>query len=144
MIGRPIKTRVVAGTPKVAGFNPYGKNKGENFKETIFLLYEEYEALRLCDYENNNQTKAAETMKVSRPTFTRIYMRARNKIAKAFVEGHSIHIEGGKVSYDNAWYKCNKCNSIFNNPKKGNGPIRCPLCNSLDIDQCRNEGGIIQ
>ena len=144
MIGRPIKTRKVAGTPKVAGFNPYGQNKGEAFKDTIFLLYEEYEALRLCDYEDYNQTKAAEKMKVSRPTFTRIYMRARHKIAKAFVEGHSIHIEGGKVSYDNAWYKCNECNSIFNNPNLLNESIRCPLCNSLNIDQCRNEGGIIK
>ena len=73
----------------------------------INLLYEEYEALRLCDYSMENHNRASEIMEVSRPTFTRIYASARQKLASAFVEGRQIVIEGGKVYFDSDWHICN-------------------------------------
>jgi predicted DNA-binding protein (UPF0251 family) len=45
--------------------------------EPVVLLFEEYEAIRLADYENLTQKEAALNMKISRPTFTRLYDKAR-------------------------------------------------------------------
>jgi len=73
-------------------------------------------------------------MEVSRPTFTRIYSSARQKMAKAIVEGLKITIEGGKVYFDSNWYHCNKCNCDFNNPEKNIEISKCPLCGSYKID----------
>ena len=95
MVGRPQKIRKIAGAPSVEGFIPKGPRRGRQFRgrgrfrrheEDIFLLFEEYESIRLLDYEGLNQTEASEQMNVSRPTLTRIYQRARQKVAKAFIE----------------------------------------------------------
>jgi len=51
------------------------------------LNFDEYETIRLLDYEGLMQEEAAERMNVSRPTLTRIYENARKTMAKAFVEG---------------------------------------------------------
>ena len=76
------------------------------------LLYEEYEAIRLADYEGMNQEQGAEKMQVSRPTFTRIYEKARKTVAKAFVEGKAIFIEGGNYDSDYHWYRCENCHKL--------------------------------
>jgi predicted DNA-binding protein (UPF0251 family) len=60
--------------------------RGRKSNEVILRL-EEYEAIRLLDYQNLTQEQAAVHMDVSRPTLTRIYEEARNKVATAFVEG---------------------------------------------------------
>ena len=56
-------------------------------------LLEEYEAIRLADYENSHE-EAAQRMNISRPTFTRLYDKAR-KHSPAFIESKSIVIRGG-------------------------------------------------
>ena len=117
--------------PSVSGFRPYGNGVDKSKKECVFLFYEEHEALRLCDYEKMNQSEAASVMQISRPTFTRIYMSAREKIAKAFVEGLRISVEGGKVELNSEWYVCNECKAIFS--RTGNETTTCGLCGSTDI-----------
>jgi Zn finger protein HypA/HybF involved in hydrogenase expression len=77
-------------------------------------------------------------MGVSRPTFTRIYASALRKIAKAFVEGKQISIEGGKVYFDSDWFQCVTCKCYFNNPEKEEKPETCPLCGSANILPCEN------
>jgi len=125
--------RKVLNPPVVKGFKPYG-NEGLNpDKEPVNLLYEEYEALRLCDYDLCNHHQASVIMGVSRPTFTRIYASALRKIALAFVEGNQIAIEGGKVYFDSDWYHCLTCRCYFNNPEKQTVIENCPLCGSGDI-----------
>lgn len=99
--------------------------------QQIEMLYEEFEAIRLADYDNYSQAEAAEKMDVSRPTFTRIYDAARKKVAKAFVEGKSIIIEGGDVSFDKQWYRCEACETVFHLP--GNKEAACPSCASKNI-----------
>ena len=99
----------------------------------MFLDYEEYEAIKLCDYEMMNQDQAARLMAVSRPTLTRIYARARQKVAEAMVLGRQIVIEGGKVYYDSEWFACNRCGCYFNQPDKEQSEERCALCGSTDI-----------
>lgn len=99
---------------------------------TIFLQIEEYEALRLVDFEMLNHSQASAIMDVSRPTLTRICARARQKVAEAFVLGKQIIIEGGKIYFDNEWFTCRSCSCFFNNPGKEMG-MDCPLCGSKDI-----------
>jgi predicted DNA-binding protein (UPF0251 family) len=87
------RQRRITMLPPMEGFKPFGIPMRE--LETVILLYEEFEAIRLADYENLIQEEAAERMNISRPTFTRIYDKARKSIAKAFVEGKAIIIQGG-------------------------------------------------
>jgi len=77
--------------------------------EPVILLYEEYESIKLSDYDGLTQEQSALKMNISRPTFTRIYEKARRSIAKAFIEGKAIFIEGGNYQTDDFWYKCESC-----------------------------------
>ena len=131
MKGRPKNIRKISFMPAVSGFRPYGDNVDRSKKACVFLLYEEYEALRLNDYEKHSQCESAAIMEISRPTFTRIYQSAREKIAKAFVEGLRIVVEGGKVELDGDWYVCRKCKAVFSN--ENGAAKRCALCGSEDI-----------
>ncbi len=51
------------------------------------------EAFRLCDAEGLSQEKAAKKMKISQPTLNRALGSARQKVAKAIVNGCAISIE---------------------------------------------------
>ncbi len=133
------KFRKVLNMPIIKGFKPYGLEANKQKKEAITLLFEEYEALRMCDYDMFNHSKAAAEMNISRPTYTRIYASAREKVAKAFVEGRQITIEGGKVYFDSDWYHCKKCGCFFNNPEKENKVSNCPLCGSDEFNSCDND-----
>ncbi|MFN8257046.1 MAG: DUF134 domain-containing protein [Bacteroidales bacterium] len=129
-----IKTiRKVLNPPIIKGFKPYGPERNSENTDPVILLFEEYEAIRLCDYDKCNHQEASVLMCVSRPTFTRIYASALQKIAIAFVEGRQIAIEGGKVYFDSDWYQCKKCNCYFNNPEKEIEIVNCPLCGSAEI-----------
>jgi predicted DNA-binding protein (UPF0251 family) len=82
-------------------------------KASVRLKFEEYESIRLVNYEMLPQEDAAIKMNVSRPTFTRIYNRSIKLIAKAFVEGKAIEIEGGNYKLDKDWYRCRKCYKLI-------------------------------
>lgn len=56
---------------------------------------EEFEAVRLKDFEDFDQQEAAEKMGISQPTFHRTLVSARKKIADALVNGKALRIEGG-------------------------------------------------
>lgn len=131
MKGRPKSIRTISFIPTVEGFNPFGGPAASLEEEPVLMTYEEYEALRLNDYEKKIQCEAAEVMGVSRPTYTRIYMSAREKIAKAFVEGRRIEIRGGHVQLESGWYICNDCRSIFTAP--GEEQVECGLCGSRNV-----------
>jgi predicted DNA-binding protein (UPF0251 family) len=133
MSPRPFRLRKVSNPPVISGFKPYRDKLIDETAQTLFLQYEEYEAIRLCDYEMLNHSQAAILMEVSRPTLTRIYSMARRKIAEAFVLGKQIIIEGGKIYFDSKWFSCNQCSCFFNNPEKLTEISECPLCKSKDI-----------
>ena len=78
MSPRPKNIRKVNNMPSVAGFKPIASNICR--KDAIFLHFEEYEAIRLCDYEMKTQQEASVSMGVSRPTLSRIYTSARQKV----------------------------------------------------------------
>jgi predicted DNA-binding protein (UPF0251 family) len=130
-MSRPKRIRKVNKPPHFKGFMPIGLAK----EHPIVLNYEEYEAIRLSDFELATQFDAAIAMDISRPTFTRIYESARRKVAQAFVQGKPIIFEGGKVYFDSDWYACNSCGCWFNHPAKSEEVNFCALCGSDDIQQ---------
>jgi hypothetical protein len=85
-----------------------------------------------------NHNEASKAMEVSRPTLTRIYSKARQKIAEALVKGHQIILEGGKIYFDSDWYKCNTCNCFFNNPFRDNVLTSCSLCGSREVNNYKD------
>ena len=91
---RPKKTRWVKCDPSERCFEPKTKSKQSKYCE-IGLTLDEFEAVRLLDYEGLSQIKAAEKMRVHRSTVSRIITSARQKIAQALVEIKSLKIEGG-------------------------------------------------
>ena len=108
---RPKQDRKISIPPLMKGFKPFGIPR--RMLSSVSLLYDEYEAIRLLDYEGMNQDQAAVQMNVSRPTLTRIYEKARKTIAQALVEGKMIMIEGGNVQFDRAWYRCRRCYKLI-------------------------------
>lgn len=97
--------------PTMEGYKPFGVPMRD--LESVVLFFEEFEALRLADYENLTQAEAARKMNISRPTFTRLYDKARKSVAKAFVEGKAIIISGGTYVADDYWYRCDDCHKTI-------------------------------
>lgn len=75
--------------PKITVFSPRGK---PGRPDEILLSIDEYEALKLADYQGFDQTQGAIVMKVSRPSFGRILRRARKQVSDALVNGKIIKI----------------------------------------------------
>jgi predicted DNA-binding protein (UPF0251 family) len=129
-MARPRKERKVVSPPRMEGFKPFGIaafTPGE-----ALLKIEEYESLRLVEYEGLSQEEAADVMNISRPTLTRIYNRALRTIARAFVEGKTIRIEGGDYSFDRDWYRCRKCFKVIGGLENH---IRCAGCAEYGVEE---------
>lgn len=138
MSPRKIVLRKISSPPKIKGFKPYGGAETTDSVEKVMLQIEEYEAIKMCDYDQFTHCEASQMMGISRPTFTRIYSIARQKMAKAMVEGHQICIEGGKIYFDSEWFQCQRCPAIFNNPQIEESPILCPICGSRGVARFEN------
>ena len=128
------RMRRVVAPPSFRGYIPYGYQQGT--KEHVDLLYEEYEAIKLADYDLMNHLEASHLMGVSRATFARVYESARRKIAKALVEAREIKSVFGNASLDQSWFVCNGCNARFNIPDNLTGH-HCPLCKSENIQSIK-------
>lgn len=128
---RPRKSTIILQPPRVRGFIPIGYYANE--QEPINLFLEEYEAIRLLDHMDLSQEETAEFMGVSRPTLTRIYKRARKKIAQALANSQQILIEGGTAIYDKQWFYCKNCQVLFDNPNKTANKY-CPICSEQTIE----------
>lgn len=126
---RPPKYRMVEFEPQVTYFKPAGIPKYK--LQELILSVEEVEAIRLKDKEGLEQEECAERMHVSRATFQRILMSAREKIADAIIEGKAIRIEGGNYRLAKESFKCRDCGHEFEMPF-GCGYrhriIKCPQC----------------
>jgi len=129
-----IRHRRMTRPPVMEGFKPFGVPMRE--LESVDLLFEEYEALRLADYENLTQEEAAIKMNISRPTFTRLYDKARKSIAKAFVEGKAIIIQGGTYITDDYWYRCDNCHETIVSDHPVN---QCRECDSDNLTQLNDQ-----
>lgn len=127
-MARPKRKRLILNPPSLGGFNPFGNDLPET--NPIFLLYEEFEAIRLADYFGLTQSQAAEIMAVSRPTFSRIYDKARKTIATAFVEGKAILVDGGCYDTGHCWHQCKRCARIMVTSSE---KVRCNYCNATEL-----------
>jgi len=117
----------------MSGFKPFGMPFCE--LSSIKLHFDEYESIKLVDYENLPQDVAAERMNISRPTLTRVYNSALKKIAKAFVEGLAIEIEGGNIEFEKEWYKCKKCYKLIQGLENH---TKCKNCTSYGFEELIN------
>ena len=73
-------------------------------------------------------------MEISRPTFTRLILSARTKVASMIVLGNELEIEGGNIHFKENVYECNDCKTIFS-AKMGIRIQNCPDCDCT-IDSC--------
>ncbi|PIE61447.1 MAG: DNA-binding protein [Desulfobacterales bacterium] len=88
---RPKRPRCISERPMVKGFKPQGlRDTGE-----VLLTLEEFETVKLIDYENYDQAGVAEVMGVSRQTVGRILKAARFKIAQSLVTAKRLTVQGG-------------------------------------------------
>ncbi|GAB4309087.1 MAG: DUF134 domain-containing protein [Methanobacteriaceae archaeon] len=127
---RPRRFRKIFRKPSVRCFKPDVEHEIDEL-EPIKISLDEFESIRLKDYHKIKQKKAAEIMGISQPTFHRTLNSAREKIAKALVEGKIIKIKGGDYITDKIRYKCKKCGFEWYSPEKKYD--ECPDCKSEDI-----------
>ncbi|MCF7799103.1 DUF134 domain-containing protein [Candidatus Woesearchaeota archaeon] len=90
MAPRPLKMRRVRGSPNSSYFKPAGIRARD--LEKIELTLAEFEAIRLKDSLGLEQKECADKMVISQPTFHRLILSARKKLADAIVFGKAIKI----------------------------------------------------
>ncbi len=92
--GRPKKIRFIQKMPKIIQFSPRGR---PGRPDEIELTLDQFEAVKLADYQGFDQSRGAMVMRISRPSFGRILREARKRIADALVNGKAIKIHMGDV-----------------------------------------------
>lgn len=140
-MARPTKWRRIENIPSVLNFIPSAAEAPEGQKNVLKM--EELEAIRLKDLEGLEQGECAEKMEISRPTFQRILISAREKIADSLIKGKSISIEGGNFTRNICSVKCLDCGkswmeSFENLEAIKNAEYPCPSCSSTKI-ACEQE-----
>lgn len=88
---RPQRCRRVCKEPDFLCFRPDEVEGVVN----INLSVDEYETIRLVDYEKLSHEQCAAIMDISRTTVTEIYERARYKMADCLIHGKRLIISGG-------------------------------------------------
>jgi len=110
--------------------------------EEVVLTVDEFEAIRLADFESLYQEQAAGEMKVSRPTFGRIIDSAHRKVAEALVKGKALKIEGGEFEMAAMReFRCYDCRHSWELPYGAGRPESCPSCKSGNIQRTEEDGG---
>lgn len=79
------------------------------------LKMEVLETLRLKDLKGYEQEVCAIQMAVSRPTFQRILLSARAKVADSLLHGKAIRIEGGDYTRVKEEGFCRRCGRSWEN-----------------------------
>lgn len=135
-LARPTKWRKIQNVPTIPYFVP--SNTDVPQVEKNILKLEELEAIRLKDLEGMEQEECAIQMEVSRPTFQRILISAREKIADSLINGKTIHIEGGNFTRNICPVKCSNCGKEWMESYENleiiqNEEYTCPACGSLKV-----------
>lgn len=87
--GRPKKVRYIQTMPKTLQFSPRGR---PGRPEEVELNIDQFEALKLTDFQGFSQSEGAIAMQLSRPSFGRLLREARRLIADGLVNGKIIKI----------------------------------------------------
>lgn len=127
----PYRKRRVQLPPRFQNFKPSGIPR--KMLTSVILTLDEYEAIRMADYLGKEHLEASENMNISRPTFTRLIQRARQKVAQALVEGMELVIEGGNIDLANVLHRCRRCGDEELRPADEKVE-NCPECGSDEIE----------
>ncbi len=98
---RPIRLKTIRDLPQVLAFAASDEQNLED-KPSITLNLEEWECLRLVDYQGVDQEKAAKSLDISRQLLQMLLRSARQKVARALVEVLPLYIRDGHYTYTNA------------------------------------------
>jgi predicted DNA-binding protein (UPF0251 family) len=129
-MSRPKSNRIVFEPPLYKVFVPMDTEVLPPEKVKISL--DEFEAVRLADYNGLTHEEASEAMEISRSTFTRLIEKARRKIADIVINGKELVIEGGNVHFRNNVIKCLDCSSVIKT-KIEDCVTECPVCHSNNL-----------
>ncbi|PKN74163.1 MAG: hypothetical protein CVU52_06860 [Deltaproteobacteria bacterium HGW-Deltaproteobacteria-10] len=128
---RPKCCRHVGCVPDKNYFKPRGIPSSQ--LDEVVLSLDEYEAIRLADYEELYQEKAAARMNISRQTFGRIIESAHKKIADVLINGKALKIAGGEVSVGETKHaKCPECHKAFGRKGESTREKICPYCRKIN------------
>ncbi|MGM9970949.1 MAG: DUF134 domain-containing protein [Anaeroplasmataceae bacterium] len=116
---RPQRCRRICSEPEYSCFEPEGVIN----PETVVLSVDEYEVLRLVDYEKQNHEDCAIVMDISRTTVTEIYERARYKISDCIVNGKQLVISGGNYRICSKIHK-SCCKKVCRRYKENNVVVK--------------------
>ena len=125
---RPKCCRKVGCVPDKNYFKPRGIPA--SLLEEVVLNLDEFEAIRLADFEGFYQEDGARKMDISRQTFGRIIDTAHKKIADVLINGKALKIEGGDVSIEEMKrVRCPRCRRVFDSLPSSEDAFVCPNCN---------------
>lgn len=141
---KPKKNRFVQQPPAVTYYKPQGIPLFQ--LEQVVLDVDEFEAIRLVDYEGLHLENAARQLNVSRATCARIIDSAHRKIGTAFTHGYAIRIEGGSFVLGKNRYRCRDCGSrweieIGKRTAAEAASVACPNCRSSRVQDLGKEVG---
>ena len=142
-MARPVKWRKIENIPTAPYFMP--SDEANDLLPENVLKLEELEAVRLKDLEGLEQEECAAKMEVSRPTFQRILIAAREKVADSLINGKAIRVEGGNFTRNICPVKCAGCGkswaeSLEHLKQVKTGEYVCPSCGSNKISCVRSCG----
>ena len=127
--------RIIQSLPNSTCYKPKGVPVSQ--LEKVVLTLDEYEAMRLADFDQLYQEHAAVKMRISRQTFGRVIESAHFKIAEALIHGKAIIIEGGEVTIRGAKeLKCKDCKCPIRQIQYAKDTIRCTKC-SMKINHLK-------
>jgi len=143
-VPKPKKNRFVQQPPAVTYYKPQGIPLFQ--LEQVVLDVDEFEAIRLVDYEGLHLEDAARKLNVSRATCARIIDSAHHKIGTALTHGHAIRIEGGSFVLGKNGYHCRDCGSrweieIGERTTADAAAVACPRCRSDRVQDLGKEVG---
>lgn len=120
---RPQRCRRICKEPEFSCFHPEDSVTGED----VTLSLDEYETIRLVDFEKLTHEECARRMDVSRTTITEIYESARHKVSDCIVNGKRLRIEGGNYRICDGTAECPCCigtDTPCNKTEKGENEMR--------------------
>ncbi len=127
---RPRNNRIVHEPPLYSEFKPLGV-PGVNLKRSKLSL-DEFEAIRLADYNAYSHEEAAGEMGISRSTFSRLIEKARKKMAEFLILGKLLTIDGGNIHFRNNIIRCESCGYMFKININASF-AECPNCKSTKL-----------
>ena len=131
-MGRKKGINKVNHIPEFFGYKPVGKNNIQTGE--VDFYFEEYEAMYYVDYMRMNYDEAARAMGMSKSAFGRLIIKARNKVATAFVESRAINCVVGEIYSDERILECTNCYFKFIANKDSIHVENCPVCGKTKFE----------